>query len=142
MSDYGIRTRFDGSVEEAEAAITAALKEVGFGVLTRIDVAATLKNKLGIDMSPYVILGACNPQLAAHALQTEKEIGLLLPCNVIVYQINGETMVAAIEPAAMLAIVGRDDMQSLADDANKLLSQAIASVATAKQTQTNTAKEE
>ena len=126
MSEYGIRTTYDGSVEEAEAAITAALKDVGFGVLTRIDVADTLKKKLNLDRRPYLILGACNPKVASQALDMEEELGLLLPCNVIVYE-NGsaETIVSVIEPEAMLSVVGRDEMQPVAEHVRNLLSQAL-----------------
>ena len=126
MSGYGIRTTYNGSVEEAEAAITAALKDVGFGVLTRIDVADTLKKKLNLDRRPYLILGACNPKVASQALDMEEELGLLLPCNVIVYE-NGsaETIVSVIEPEAMLSVVGRDEMQPVAEHVRNLLSQAL-----------------
>ena len=83
-NDYGMRTVYDGSVEAAESAITSALMDKGFGILTRIDVAATLKKKIDVDRAPYVILGACNPKLANQALNLEVELGLMLPCNVIV----------------------------------------------------------
>ncbi len=137
-NDYGIRTRFAGTVEEAEAAITEALKEVGFGVLTRIDVAATLKKKLDLDRPPYVILGACNPKIASKALEMEPELGLLLPCNVIVYENEkSETIVAAVAPVKMLQIVGRPEMLPLAEQVRDLLRQAIARVAN-----TTPAKEE
>ena len=126
MSEYGIRTTYNGSVEEAEAAITAALKDVGFGVLTRIDVADTLKKKLNLDRRPYLILGACNPKVASQALDMEEELGLLLPCNVIVYENeSGETIVSVIEPEAMLSVVGRDEMQPVAEHVRNLLSQAL-----------------
>ena len=126
MSEYGMSRVFDGSVEAAEAAITAALKEVGFGVLTRIDVAATLKAKIDYDKAPYVILGACNPKVASQALEMEEELGLLLPCNVIVYQNSGgETVVSVIEPEAMLSVVHRDDMTSLASEIRAFLIKAL-----------------
>ena len=126
MSEYGMSRVFEGSVEGAEAAITAALKEVGFGVLTRIDVSATLKQKIGYDKAPYVILGACNPKVASQALEMEEELGLLLPCNVIVYQNSGgETVVSVIEPEAMLSVVHRDDMTSLASEIRALLNKAL-----------------
>lgn len=129
MSEYGMRKVFDGSVEEAEAAITNALKEVGFGVLTRIDVSATLKAKIDYDKAPYVILGACNPKVASQALEMEEELGLLLPCNVIVYENSkGETVVSVIEPEAMLSVVNRDDMNALATEVRALLSKALNSI--------------
>jgi len=129
MSDYGMSQLYNGSVAEAEAAITEALKEVGFGVLTRIDVADTLKKKIDYDRSPYVILGACNPKVASQALEMEEELGLLLPCNVIVYEnASGETTVSIIEPEAMLSVVGRDDMNVLAKEIRALLQKALASL--------------
>jgi len=129
MSGYGMRKVFNGSVEQAEAAITEALKGVGFGVLTRIDVSATLKAKIDYDKAPYVILGACNPKVASKALEMEEELGLLLPCNVIVYENkSGETVVSIIEPLDMLSVVGRDDMNALAGEIRVLLQQALAAI--------------
>ncbi len=129
MSDYGMSRVVGGSVEEAEIAITNALKEVGFGILTRIDVADTLKKKIDYDKAPYVILGACNPKVASRALEMEEELGLLLPCNVIVYQNNrGETVVSVIEPEAMLSVTGREDMALLAKDVRSLLQKALQSL--------------
>ena len=126
MSDYGISRVYNGSVEEAEAAITEALKDVGFGVLTRIDVAETLKKKIDYDKAPYVILGACNPKVASQALEMEEELGLLLPCNVIIYESGlGETVVSVVEPEAMLSVVHRDDMTSLAAEIRVLLNKAL-----------------
>ncbi|NOR72740.1 MAG: DUF302 domain-containing protein [Mariprofundaceae bacterium] len=124
-----MRTLYNGSVAEAETAITDALKEVGFGVLTRIDVADTLKKKIDYDKAPYVILGACNPKVASQALEMEEELGLLLPCNVIVYEGgSGETIISIIEPEAMLSVVNRDDMGVLAKEIRGLLQKALASV--------------
>jgi len=129
MSDYGMSQVYNGSVDEAEAAITTALKEIGFGVLTRIDVADTLKKKIDYDKAPYVILGACNPKVASQALEMEEELGLLLPCNVIVYESSsGETVISVIEPEAMLSVVGRDDMNILAGEVRGLLQKALASL--------------
>jgi len=125
-NDYGMRTVFDGSIEEAEAAITEALKEAGFGVLTRIDVAATLKKKIDLDRPPYVILGACNPKIASQALEMEPELGLLLPCNVIVYENEaGKTVISIIRPVKMLAFVGQPEMLPLAEQVRELLQQAL-----------------
>lgn len=127
MSDYGMRKTFAGSVDEAEEAITAALKEVGFGVLTRIDVADTLKKKLDLDRRPYLILGACNPKIASQALDMEPELGLLLPCNVVVYEDDdGSTVISVIEPEKMLSVVERKDMQPIAEKVRGLLQQALA----------------
>ncbi|ATX82146.1 protein of unknown function DUF302 [Mariprofundus ferrinatatus] len=129
MNSYGIRAVYDGSLDEAEAAITAALKEVGFGILTRIDVAATLKNKINVDRRPYVILGACNPNLANRGLNAEAELGLFLPCNVIVYQNESdETVVSVIDPLAMVGMLDNSELNQLADDARPLLEQALESI--------------
>lgn len=129
MNDYGMRIEFNGDIDEAEAAITAALKEVGFGVLTRIDVAETLKQKLGLERRPYRILGACNPKIASQALEMEPELGLLLPCNVIVYEdAAGNTVVSVIEPVKMLSVVGRDELTPLAIRVRELLQKALNNV--------------
>lgn len=126
FADYGMRTVFDGNMQEAEAAITEALKEAGFGVLTRIDVAETLKKKIDLERSAYVILGACNPKYAAHAIENEIEIGLLLPCNVIIYENEqGKTIVSAIDPLRMFEIVERDDLRGIAEEVKALLQKAI-----------------
>ncbi len=129
MSNYGMRTIYNGSMEEAEEAITAALKDVGFGVLTRIDVSETLKQKIGLERRPYVILGACNPKYAASAIAMEEEIGLLLPCNVIIYvDTPGRTVVSAIEPERMFEVVKRDDMCDMAVEVRGLLNRAIEAI--------------
>jgi uncharacterized protein (DUF302 family) len=126
---YGMRKKFNGSMEAAEKAVTAALQEVGFGILTRIDVAETLK-KINVDRAPYVILGACNPTLASQALNMEPEVGLMLPCNVIVYQDEpGETVVSIIDPAAMVAMIDNPELNCLVKGAKPLLEQALQSMA-------------
>ena len=115
--DYGIRTVYDGNMEEAEAAVTAALKEVGFGVLTRIDVADTLKKKIDLERRPYVILGACNPQFAHQALEAEPDIGALLPCNVVVREeADGTVGVLFMDPAAVLGMVANPDVERLGNE--------------------------
>ncbi|MDX8382928.1 MAG: DUF302 domain-containing protein [Ghiorsea sp.] len=130
---YGLQTEYDGNMEEAEAVVTTALKDVGFGILTRIDVAETLKKKIDLVRPPYVILGACNPKIAAEALEMEPDLGLLLPCNVVV-RINdaGKTEIAVIHPMKMLGVVGRVDMLSLAEQVMKMMKQVIATVSDAK----------
>ena len=125
---YSLRIETDLSPDDAESAIRAALAEEGFGVLTEIDVAATLHEKLGIDRPAYRILGACNPNLAHEALQSESDIGVLLPCNVVVYEDAGQTVVAAFDPAVMSTITGNDDLQRLAEDARTRLTRALAAV--------------
>lgn len=129
MNDYGIRTIYNGSIEDAESAITEALKAVGFGILTRIDVADTLKNKIGVERKPYVILGACNPNLASQGLIAEAELGLFLPCNVIVYQNdNDEVVVSAIDPLAMVGMLDNSELNRLVEHARPLLQQAVDSI--------------
>ncbi|MEW6613475.1 MAG: DUF302 domain-containing protein, partial [Pseudomonadota bacterium] len=109
--------------------VTEALKEKGFGVLTRIDVAATLKQKLGEDMPPYVILGACNPKLAHQALSAEREIGLLLPCNVVVYQDDaGQVHVSAMDPQPVLNMVGNPRVEPVAAQVRSLIQEALEAV--------------
>ncbi|MFZ5876552.1 MAG: DUF302 domain-containing protein [Nitrospirota bacterium] len=126
---YAIRTTVKGSYEEAIPRVTEALKQEGFGVLTQIDVKETLKKKLNVDFAKYVILGACNPQLAYKSLSSETEIGLLLPCNVIVYEgKDGQTVVAAQDPAAALGIVGNPALVPVADEARERLARVIESL--------------
>ncbi len=103
---YGFGTNLDLPFTEAVEAVTAALKAEGFGVLTTIDVRQTLRDKLDIEFEPYVVLGACNPQLAHRGLQAEHELGLLLPCNVIVHEHEGKRAVSIVDPIQMLGVVG------------------------------------
>ncbi|MHB8461937.1 MAG: DUF302 domain-containing protein [Vulcanimicrobiaceae bacterium] len=108
----------------------AALKDCGFGVLCEIDVAKTLKEKIGAEMEPYIILGACNPGFAHKALQIEPDLGLLLPCNVVVMQQNGQVYVKAIDAHAMLGVTGNPELTATAAEVNTLLAKALsASVA-------------
>ncbi|HUP49511.1 MAG TPA: DUF302 domain-containing protein [Thermoanaerobaculia bacterium] len=126
---YGIRKVVALPFAEAVAKTTAALQEQGFGVLSEIDLRAKLKEKLGVDVPNYLILGPCNPPLAYKALQAEPEIGLLLPCNVIVYEKDGKTVVSAVDPDAMLGIVANPAVAEVAADAKKRLQAAMASLA-------------
>lgn len=124
--DYGMRTRLAVPYDEAVERVTEALKEEGFGVLTEIDVKATLKKKLDVDFRRYIILGACNPPLAHKALTTETEVGLLLPCNVVVYEDGEGSVVSAADPHMMMQVA--HDPQALrpvADDARERLVRAI-----------------
>src|SRR3990170_7542117 len=112
MSDnpaYGFKKTLNASVDEADARVREELKKEGFGVLTEIDVKSTLKQKLGVDFRPYRILGACNPPLAHRALSEEVDIGLLLPCNVVVYAGDeaGTSVVAVLDPVRQLGLTGR-----------------------------------
>jgi uncharacterized protein (DUF302 family) len=123
---YGYTRHLPGvAPAAARERIIAALKEEGFGILTEIDVAATLKTKLDVDFRPYVILGACNPQLAHRALGAEIGIGLLLPCNVCVWEDDGGSVVSIAKPEAMFEIVGRPDVQPVADEAGERLRRAL-----------------
>ena len=117
--DYGMRTHLDLPYETAIEKVTAALKAEGFGVLTQIDVQATLKQKLDVDFRRYIILGACNPHLAHRAFTTELEIGLLLPCNVIVYEDEpgAGTVVSIINPIMMLDIGINPSLASVGEEA-------------------------
>jgi len=130
MADYGMRTVFNGSIGDAEIAVTASLKDVGFGILTRIDVAETLKKKIDVSRKAYVILGACNPKLANQALNLEPELGLMLPCNVIIYEHDdGHTMVSIIDPEAMVGMIDNPTLQCLVNEAKPLLQQALHAIA-------------
>ncbi|HUP46896.1 MAG TPA: DUF302 domain-containing protein [Thermoanaerobaculia bacterium] len=125
---YGIRKIVSLPFGQAVVKITEALKEQGFGVLSEIDIRAKLKEKLDVEFPNYLILGACNPPLAHKALQAEPEIGLLLPCNVIVYESEGKTVVSAVDPDAMLGIVSNPAVAEVAADAKRRLTAAIASL--------------
>lgn len=123
---YSISKEVNLSYDEALEKVTEELKKEGFGVLTEIDVKKTLKEKLDVDVSRYKILGACNPPLAHKALQSEPGVGLLLPCNVIVYESeSGSTNVAAINAEAMLSVIGRDDILPIAQEVNDRLKRVI-----------------
>jgi len=128
---YGLRVEVPLAYEAAVARATDALKAEGFGVLTTIDVQATLKAKLDRDFRKYVILGACNPPLADRALHAELEVGLLLPCNVIVYEAAPDrSVVSAMAPVAALGIVGDNpDLRAVAAEADARLRRALTAVA-------------
>jgi uncharacterized protein (DUF302 family) len=121
ITDYAYRTELSLPYEEAIVQVITALKEEGFGVLTEIDVKATLKKKLDADFRKYTILGACNPPLAQKALQEELEIGLLLPCNVIVYESDGGSVVSIVDPISMLGIVENPGLEPIAHEAQTRL---------------------
>jgi uncharacterized protein (DUF302 family) len=121
ITDYSLRVQLDLPYVQAVEKVTAALKEEGFGVLTEIDVKATLKKKLDTDFRKYVILGACNPPLAHRALSTELEIGLLLPCNIIVYEEDGGSVVSIVDPISMLGVVESPELEPVANEARARL---------------------
>lgn len=120
---YGMSIHTSLSLDEAESAIRAALSEEGFGILTEIDVAATLQAKLGVERKPYKILGACKPPLANRALKADESIGLLLPCNVVVYEDDDGTVISAIEPLTMVEL--SPAIQDIADEAHDSLERAL-----------------
>jgi uncharacterized protein (DUF302 family) len=120
-----LSTTTDRTFSEAVARVREELAAEGFGVLCEIDVQATLKQKLGIDREPYLILGACNPPLAHQALEAEPELGVLLPCNVVVYQQQGETHIAAVDAEQMLSTVGNDELANTASEVRRRLSAVV-----------------
>lgn len=127
--NYGFGKIVNMSVEQAEARVTETLKSKGFGILTRIDVAATLKQKLGTDMPPYVILGACNPPLAHQVISVEPEVGLLLPCNVIVYQdANQQVHISAMDPEPVMSMIDNAQIVPIARQVRSLLQEALEEV--------------
>jgi len=125
---YGFSKTIDIAYEAAVTRVTEELKKEGFGVLTTIDVKDTMKKKLNVDFTRYVILGACNPPFAYQALQVEEEIGLLLPCNVIVYEKAGKTVVAAFDPMVMTTVMGNAKMEPVAREVQQRLERVIAAM--------------
>ena len=129
-TDYGFRTQVNQPYEQAVEKVTAALKDEGFGVLTEIDVKATLKKKLDVDFRKYIILGACNPLLANQALGTELEIGLLLPCNVIVYEGElDDSVISIIDPVTMMSVVENPEVAPIANEVQERLQRVLAAIA-------------
>jgi uncharacterized protein (DUF302 family) len=125
---YGYKKEFDAPYEKVFDKTVDELKKEGFGVLTEIDVKATLKEKLDVDFDKYVILGACNPPFAYQSLQAEKDIGLLLPCNVIVYEQNDKTYVSAILPTVAMNMVQNEGLRDIAEQVENRLKKVIDSI--------------
>lgn len=126
---YAITTTVEQPYDTLVEQVRAALSTQGFGILTEIDVQATLKNKLDVDIAPQIILGACNPPLAHAALQAEPSIGLLLPCNVVVRSVDDHTtIVEAVDPQTMVAMTDNPKVQPVADDAARRLTAALTSL--------------
>lgn len=126
---YALSTTVARPYGETVEAVRTALGEQGFGVLTEIDLAATLKNKLDVDLPPQVILGACRPPLAHQALQAEPSVGLLLPCNVVVRSLEEHrTLVEAVDPATMVTMTDNEDLKPVADEAARRLTAALESL--------------
>ena len=126
--EYGFSRTVDMPYEKAIERITEEMKKEGFGVLTEIDVKETLKKKLNVDFKKYKILGACNPPIAYKALQVEEELGLLLPCNVIVYEKEGKSVVSVFNPMIMTQILEGKDMTSIAAEVKDKLQHALDAV--------------
>jgi uncharacterized protein (DUF302 family) len=124
-SSYTLSTTTELPFAAAVARAREELAAAGFGVLCEIDVRATLKAKLGVDRDPYLILGACNPPLAHAALEAEPELGTLLPCNVVVYEQDGQTHISAIDAERMLSIVGNDELAETASEVRRRLSAVV-----------------
>lgn len=127
--EYTFGTHMTGTMEEVEDRVVAALSSEGFGVLTRIDVAETFKKKLNVDRAPYVILGACNPNLAYEMIAVDEEIGALLPCNVVLRQEGDKVAVRFVDPDAMVSVVDAEEALAVAREAKTRLSRVNASLA-------------
>ena len=125
---YGFTKTTDYSFEQAIEKVTEELKKEGFGVLTTIDVKDTLKKKIDVDFKKYTILGACNPKLAHSALQVEEELGLLLPCNVIVYEKNDKTVVSIFDPRVMTLVIDNPEMKPVAEEVKNKLERVLEAV--------------
>jgi uncharacterized protein (DUF302 family) len=130
-TSYGFGVKINLPYAQAIDSVKAALKEQGFGVLTEIDVKRTMKEKRQIDFRPYVILGACNPVLAERALEAELGLGLLLPCNVVVYEDDGGSVVEAMDPEPVLGMIGNPKLDPIAREVKQRLEKALDQVATA-----------
>ncbi len=126
---YGFSVQTERTYDDAVLRVKASLKEQGFGILSEIDVAKTLKEKLDVDRDAYLILGACNPQFAHEALAIEEQLGLLLPCNVTVRRKDGKTLISAINARAMMAVVDSAALNSVAEEVNTRLQLAISDAA-------------
>ena len=125
---YGLRSVLATPFAQTLEAVKSALKDQGFGILSEIDLAATLKAKIGAEVEPQVILGACNPALAHRSLRAEPSIGLLLPCNVVVRAHHDKTIVEALDPQVMVRVTGNPALSEVADDAAARLRAALASL--------------
>jgi uncharacterized protein (DUF302 family) len=126
--EYVISVETDLSFDEAVNRTRDLLKEAGYGVLCEIDVKAKLEEKLGVEREPYKILGACNPPLASEALDVEPKLGVLLPCNVAIYEREGRTRVAAVEPERMLSIVGNEELGPIATKVREDLGRVVGEI--------------
>ena len=131
MPRYSMQTTVKGTYDEVKNKVTGALKEQGFGILSEIDVQHALKEKIGVDIERYEILGACNPQLAHQALQADRTIGLLLPCNVVLRELGGEVEVSILNPEVMFEVADaqtKTELASLPQEAKQRLEQALSAL--------------
>ena len=129
MAEYVFSTTTPGPIADAKERVVAALATEGFGVLTEIDVSATMKAKLDVDVDPYLILGACNPPLAHQAITAEPSIGALLPCNVVLRQVDGTVIVDFMDPTSVLTLVDRDGVAEIAAEVRSRLDRVRSLVA-------------
>jgi uncharacterized protein (DUF302 family) len=127
-ANYGVGRHLDEPYETALPRVVEALKEQGFGVISEVDVKKTMKDKLGVDVPAHTILGACNPHFAHAALQVEPDLGVLLPCNVVVYATDTGTRVTAVNAGMMLGMVDNDDLRPIAEQVQERLDRVIASL--------------
>jgi len=133
IKEYAFSTVLDTSYEDAVSKVTEALKEEGFGILTEIDVKSTLKKKLGVDFRKYVILGACNPPYAHRTLQADLDVGLLLPCNVIVYETDyKKAYVSALNPVSALEVIKSRELRAIAGEVSEKLKRVLEKVSKGK----------
>ena len=128
ITAYAITRTVDAPFAETIERVTEALAAEGFGILTTIDVQATMRKKLDLGIEPYTILGACNPQLASRGLAIEPDLGVLLPCNVVVRRDGDQTVIAAMEPLAAMALAANPDLEPVATEARERIERAIASI--------------
>ena len=126
--EYGVGRCLDEPYEAALPRVVEALKAEGFGVITEIDVKKTMKDKLDVDVRPHMILGACNPKLAHAAMEIEPDLGVLLPCNVDVYEVDGGTRVVAVNAGAMLGMVGNEGLTPIAEEVQTRLGRVLESL--------------
>ena len=130
VKEYAFSTVLETSYEEAVSKVIQVLKEEGFGVLTEIDVKSTLKKKLNVDFRKYLILGACNPPYAFRTLQTDLDVGLLLPCNVIVYETDDKkACISALNPGSALEVIKSEELRKIANEVSEKLKRVIEKVA-------------
>lgn len=127
-TNYAVVRDLDGPFEEVVSRVKEALSEEGFGVLSEIDVEGAMREKLGEEVGPYLILGACNPQLAHRGLGVEPDLGVLLPCNVIVRGLEGRVRVAAMEPLAAMSLADNEDLRPIASEARERIERAVSAL--------------